>query len=204
MFQRQAYWKNLKGLSNLKEDLDHYAFQKGAFNINAQHSSTNMTPLMEAALQAKNWEFIDQLMEYGADPDIQGPHGKTSVMFILERGGTDFLSFVLDYKADISIKDNDGRIALHYAAAHSPDPGDIYSLLIYPGGRELIDAQDSKGLTPLMLAAVNAREPNPVTRLVKEGADITIRDKDGKTAWDHLQGNEHLKDDTAAIEAVRV
>ena len=55
-----------------------------------------------------------------------------------------------------------------------------------------LTARDEHGLTSLMMAAGRGTAES-VKVLLKAGADASVKDKDGKTAWDHAQDNEKLK-----------
>jgi len=45
----------------------------------------------------------------------------------------------------------------------------------------------------LMLAAINNKNPEVITILLKSGADGTLKDNEGKTAFDYAGDNEKIK-----------
>lgn len=53
-----------------------------------------------------------------------------------------------------------------------------------------VNAQDDKGLTPLMCASANGHL-NVVQYLIKEGANPNIKNNEGKTALDLAEENRH-------------
>ena len=55
-----------------------------------------------------------------------------------------------------------------------------------------VNARNEFGWTALMYAA-EAGAAETVRILLKAGADASVKDTDGKTAWDHAQDNEKLK-----------
>ena len=65
------------------------------------------------------------------------------------------------------------------------------SLLLEKGAE--LDARNTGGWTPLMVAAGNSSTPEIVQLLLEKGADALAKDKEGKKAIDHAQKNEKLK-----------
>jgi hypothetical protein len=56
-----------------------------------------------------------------------------------------------------------------------------------------VDAKDAKGRSALMYAALLARDPEIVEKLLDAGADAAAKDVSGKTAFDYAQRNDALK-----------
>jgi hypothetical protein len=72
----------------------------------------------------------------------------------------------------------------------------IDALLLHPTARESVNLQDSLGMTALHLAVLQ-RDSKTVKVLLDRGADPTIKNKEGMTAWDYLdisrkEAKEHL------------
>ncbi len=65
-------------------------------------------------------------------------------------------------------------------------------VLLLEKGAEL-EARNTDGRTPLMIAAGNSSTPEIVQLLIEKGADALAKDKNGKKAIDHAQENEKLK-----------
>ena len=63
-----------------------------------------------------------------------------------------------------------------------------------------VEASLEGGGMSLMLAAWNNDNPEVVLALLNAGADPSIQDNEGKTAWDLIQGNDALKDTDAYSE----
>jgi ankyrin repeat protein len=55
-----------------------------------------------------------------------------------------------------------------------------------------VNARNKYGLTALIAAAGHGTAEN-MKVLLDAGADASVKDKDGKTAWDLAQDNEKLK-----------
>ena len=53
-----------------------------------------------------------------------------------------------------------------------------------------VNARNSKGMTALMLAAMNNSNPEVVKALINAGADIFAKDNEGKTALNYAKDNE--------------
>jgi hypothetical protein len=69
---------------------------------------------------------------------------------------------------------------LHVAVSGGPD---VVRTLLDRGARGMIEARDDRGRTPLIVAAQDVWEPQPVLEVLLEaGADRDARDADGKTA----------------------
>ena len=84
----------------------------------------------------------------------------------------------IDYISDIEAAGNDGRRPLHLAVL---TVGDVEKKLVKAGAE--LNAQDSDGNTPLLLACAHADEKT-VRYLLKSGADASIQNNAGKTAMD--------------------
>ena len=57
-----------------------------------------------------------------------------------------------------------------------------------------INKKDNNGLTALMYAAANAKNPKIIEVLLKNGADARIRSREKKTALDYAKSNPNLKE----------
>lgn len=78
----------------------------------------------------------------------------------------------------MQVRDEDGRLPLHYAASRC----DIKTLkLVYLGDRSLVDAADKNGLTPLLCALQDGRTDS-ADFLAQNGANVNHVDVDGRNA----------------------
>lgn len=75
--------------------------------------------------------------------------------------------------------DNNNATIIHYYAQHVH----ITTILIQSAVEHgvIINARDNKMRTPLMVA-----NPHAMEALIENGADVTERDKEGRTALHHL------------------
>lgn len=88
-----------------------------------------------------------------------------------------YIETLLDRKANIYAKDEDGFTALHWAAWSGMR---FTTYLLVDAGLD-INAPESNGFTPLMLAAMRGND-TVVDLLLKFGADPTLKNYEGKTA----------------------
>ena len=134
---------------------------------------------------------------YGYESGYEKNEKKTLVMELFSGYEGDYnieaKAYILEKlleKIDANKKDDKGKTALHFAAAHREweDTRSRLAEMLLTAGAD-INAQDDEGKTPLMYAVKEVglwRDTalESVGFLVSHGADITQRDKDGKTALD--------------------
>ena len=134
---------------------------------------------------------------YGYESGYEKNEKKTLVMELLggyeSEANIETKAYILEKlleKIDANKKDDKGKTALHFAAAHHEwkDTRSRLAEMLLTAGAD-INAQDDEGKTPLMYAVKEVglwhdTAFEPVGFLVSHGADITQRDKDGKTALD--------------------
>jgi hypothetical protein len=116
--------------------------------------------------------------------------GWTPVLFAAHRGDARLLSLLLDSRADMNIKCNQGNTALHLAARR----GNLDVLtLLHSRGADL-EAQNAQGWTPLMWTAI-AGHPSVASTLLDVNADAnSMRDSGGRTAtmWAARHGHTDI------------
>ena len=126
------------------------------------------------------------LLELGADfktPDCEGD----TVLMLACRNGEDederfttIVHLLLDLGAEVNTCDNEGWTALTWASA----VGHItIARLLVERGAGLNPIATYYGTTPL-IRAVQIKSRELVKLLVEHGADVTLRDREGKTAQD--------------------
>ena len=94
---------------------------------------------------------------------------------------------MIDNGADPSTADGLGRTPLHFCVEINGSPPFLMSSLIYRGA--CLDAKDKKGRTPPHYAAMGSAYEGMGMLLVARGADVTVKDSEGKTAFDYLVEN---------------
>lgn len=113
-------------------------------------------------------------------PDIQAKDGSTALHLLARSGASVPESMLVGYdlrRADLSLKDSEGRTALWYAASLS---GSMLTHYIRGGSQELLNERDSKGISPLEAALGRLNDHN-VMELIEHGADPCQRTSRGRT-----------------------
>jgi len=143
------------------------------------------------------------------DIDLQDFFGVTPLMYAVQLGQADFVKILVDKKADQSITDNVGHTAYDIAPPEIRDLGYLEmrhstehilrKYILQPNAegleslltrdRSAIDKPDHCGETPLMLAAIHNRV-QCLKILLNFGADQTIRNKAGESAFDVASSDE--------------
>ncbi|SEH99775.1 ankyrin repeats (3 copies) [Akkermansia glycaniphila] len=151
-----------------------------------------------------NYPLCKLLLEHGADVNIKDNTENTILMAAVRTGNTDFVQLFLEYKADVNIK-GDGDTALTYAAKYQNYP--MCKLLLDHGAD--VNIKDNEGYTALTRAIskenidlvklfleyeddVNSKNTALIVSsrkynyslcklLLAHGADVNIKDEDGKT-----------------------
>jgi hypothetical protein len=142
-------------------------------------------PALHVAAAAGDVEAIDRCLQAGDSIDLQAygcpkwPDGTTALMIAAHNGDIETAEAILDRGANIGLVDirRAGYSAIHYAS-----PAAV-ALLVDRGAD--INAKTAHGQTPLMIAAIRARDTqdfNGVRLLIDIGADVNARDNEGRTA----------------------
>jgi uncharacterized protein len=150
-----------------------------------QAGGDGVTPLIAAAFNGSG-RMVDLLLEHSGDPLETDKTGKGPIVYAAARGFDSIVARLLDVGVDPNRAYAHDLTALMWAAGHANDvPGadglSTVKLLVERGAR--LDAVDDRGRTALMTAAERGH-PLIVAWLVQEGADASLRDREGKTAAD--------------------
>lgn len=176
---------------------------KHSAEVNARFLPIGWTALMLAVLN-NQLEAVKLLLQHGADPKLKDVNGKdaaqlakslgynqvasllsdcTEVEFfeLVKQGLVDRVKNILSYKQEwASIRDKDGATPLMYAA--NKGFTELCEALVAAGAD--LDVRDSvHGWTALM-QATHQRRHSIVELMLKSGADVAIKGKNGTTAMD--------------------
>ncbi len=174
-------------------------------DINTKNAD-GLSPL-NAALQKSKDDIAKLLIEKGADVNATDKNGETSLWYILKRYWNynfpmDIFKLVIEKGADVNIKNNLGETPLFELINTSDNISYLkfeerLTLLLKEGAD--INARDNSGNTPLMFLSKKHNSNNNLifdditdhpdfqstyaffSLLVKNNADINIRDNDGNT-----------------------
>ena len=164
----RAVWEgNLREVKNLlAQGVDVNVVDEGVY-----------TTALGAAVSNGKLEFVQALLNAGADPNVRNQSGRTALMSLDRDATAEMVRLLLASGADVSLKDVDANTVLHTAA------GDVKSEVL----RALLDAGASvnartrQGQTALIEAAAYGNVDN-VKALLLAGADPNLKNREGATA----------------------
>lgn len=161
------------------------------------HGEPAIMPMMRKSFDSRGIDnVINTLRRHGLNIDAQSEKGYTA----LQRALIDDIRFVepiLKLEPDVTIADDDGNTALHYAVKSQIKGFEFIPELIKRGAH--VNAQNNAGESPLIYAAkrisLKKQQPNEqaIDALIAAGANPLLRDKSGKEAIDYLEKFPALK-----------
>ena len=143
----------------------------------AEHHHDLFTKLLNELIENKEENHVASIL------NTTDAYGVTPLMLAAKHGVNESIEPLLSRGADIQAKDSDGNTALHHAASIEGNTLIIQKLLENETGKQTINAQNSVGNTALMSAVYN-RQHDTVALLVNNGADVNVKNNEGKTAFD--------------------
>jgi ankyrin repeat protein len=158
---------------------------------------SGVTPLAAAAFNGGD-RIVEQLLARGAKADIVDTTGKSAITYAAARGFAEIVRRLIDAGVDAKTRYGNDLTALMWAAGHEDGVGaraaeDVVALLLDHGAP--IDAVDNRGRTALMMAA-ELGHAEMVEGLIRRGADQSVKDKAGKSAFD-LAANAAVREKLA-------
>ena len=147
----------------------------------------NKDTALHYAAQFKNPRLIELLLQAGANPNLKDKFGETPLIKCAYNGNRLGVISLLNHKADPSVAQPRWGTPLHFAAGH----GDLEAAKLLLSHGAAVDARDRSGATPLLVSVKWYAHPWITTPLLKAGANIQAKDKDGRNAL-HLAINPQL------------
>lgn len=148
--------------------------EKGA-NVNHQDWIGD-TALINASYKNSH-DIVSMLIENGADVNLVNNKGRNALIYALYYGHQELAELLIKKGSELNIQDNSGLTPLSLAITDE----NLTTLLINRGVN--LDVQDENGFTVLMTVVENAKH-NDVRMLVKKGANVHLKNDEGKTALD--------------------
>uniref|UniRef100_A0A8D0L8J9 Fibronectin type III and ankyrin repeat domains 1 n=1 Tax=Sphenodon punctatus TaxID=8508 RepID=A0A8D0L8J9_SPHPU len=150
--------------------------QGGHINVDTP-DKLGFSALMVAA-QKGYTRLMKILVENGTDVNKKNGSGKDSLMLACFCGHLDIVKFLRANGASWEARDRGGCTAMHWAV----DGGhcDVIAWMINDGCK--VDVKDAcLGWTPLMRVSAITGNKDVASLLISAGADVNVKDKDGKT-----------------------
>jgi ankyrin repeat protein len=141
-------------------------------------------PLVEACLQG-NYTEVKRLLELGTPVDQQDSAGYPVFIIAARNGYSEIVKLFLEAHVDVDTQDASCETALIMAANRGYR--DIVEILI--NAHANVNAQSTLGYTPLRLAAYRGHT-EIVKLLLAAHADSSLKDKEGKAAYDYAANDE--------------
>lgn len=163
------------------------------------HGPAGNTPLLLAlsgAQSDKQKDFINLLLELGADVNSANDNGQTALLTAASQGYADMAALLLKNGADVNAANQEGQTALMLSADRG-HPG-MVKLLLEAGAD--VNAVSHEGQTALMLTA-DRGYPGIVKLLLKARANVNAASQEGQTALMLAVGHGHEGITTLLLKA---
>lgn len=167
-------------LTSGNRDIVEYLVGKNKADVNAQMTDDGST-LLHAAASQGNVEVVKYLVdEKNANLNAKSTDGSTPLHWAIDSGKLNIVEYLVEKGADISVKDNDGKTPLHNAVQQGKE--EIVKFLAEePGVEEVINTQDGNNGKTLLHYAVEKGNFLIVEHLVRNNANVNVKDTNGKT-----------------------
>lgn len=150
----------------------------------------NSTPL-HAAIDGGHTKVVEVLLKHGADPMVQKDSQIPPFLLACSQGKMDMIEIMLKCNNSDEVMaccDVYGHGCLHHSA-QAINSSQIIPYLVSKGVQ--VNSLDNKGQTPLMMSII-AGSTSGVSTLLELGADVLIKDIEGKSALHHaVTRNRH-------------
>ncbi|KAF6027765.1 hypothetical protein EB796_013929 [Bugula neritina] len=132
---------------------------------------------------------VDVLLQQGVSIDSVDSKGCTPLIVAAQYGKTMLAGYLMGKGARLQLTDKDGDNALHWASFKGHE--ELMRLLIYSGFS--IKQRDDYGQTALHLACINGSLSAVRALCERDGIELDLKDKNGKTPYLLAAGRKHDK-----------
>lgn len=148
-----------------------------------KYKDLNWRTVLHVAVACADIETVDLILENGGHSLLESKdqYGKTAIHYAAATCNVDIVNRLILVGADVRAKDNEERIALHFAA-EAGALGAVQSLL--GACPESVNDIDYGSCTPLHFAAAKGRD-KVATNLLQNGAEVDYRDDERYTPLFH-------------------
>jgi ankyrin repeat protein len=171
---------------------------KGA-DLKKADANPVITPLGGAA-NAGDAAVVRLLLDRGAV--TQGPGGAFALMNAVANGSLEIIRMLMDKGVDVNsvsppvtgppVKNGNIALGLFTPLILAASHGGYDAVKMLVDAKANVNAQDVRGMTPLMLALSTDRPDTRVVKLlIERGADTAIKSKNGETAADWARKYNH-------------
>ncbi len=147
--------------------------------------SFQTSPLM-MAVDNRHLAVAEYLLQHGADIQLDNKYGYTPLMQAVMRNDPKMVNMLLDKGARIDQKNFYTELTPLMMAV---DNGSLEMVELLIARKANLNLQDERGRSALMHASA-ARQSKIAERLLRAGADSTLKDKQGRTADDFAQARQ--------------
>ncbi|EDQ86185.1 uncharacterized protein MONBRDRAFT_28628 [Monosiga brevicollis MX1] len=145
------------------------------------------TPLMYAAI-ANRVRSVELLLKSNADASARDNNGRTALLWAAYYGHAEVIRALLRANRELlGFMDPEGRSAIHWACKH-PSTRSL-DILLRVAPLELINHRDTELVTPLHWS-IMCRHVEHLARLLRAGADSTVADAEGRTAFHYAVSSD--------------
>ncbi|XP_014782788.1 26S proteasome non-ATPase regulatory subunit 10 [Octopus bimaculoides] len=140
-------------------------------------NSCGLTYLM-VACQLGNTDFINFLLESGADLEVSDKEGDTALHYAVFGHQCDGVALMVSKGANINCQDKSGNTPLHYAVGKNYE--DVMEIILNTKATQsdvAVDIKNCNKMTPL-LQAISGGHLRMIHKLLSHGADINAVDND--------------------------
>jgi ankyrin repeat protein len=157
-------------------------------NALVNHLDRNAMAALHKAVIHDRPECIEELMQAKADPNVIYM-GDTPLSIAARHNREKICRILCSYaETNVNHRNEQNGTPLHYAAAAIVDDPTCIDFLVHKGAK--VNATDNKNNTPLMVSAF-FNKPKIMRYLIKQGADVTVRNDEHKDAFDVADEKEH-------------